>query len=98
MKECPFGIGGHHYREENMSPIWRKRDAIRNPDGSWFEVPDDPTLVPVAATTTPSTKPVAPVRQFLREIASRGGKARAARHTREELAAWGRMRRKPPTR
>jgi hypothetical protein len=84
-----------------MSPLWRKRDAIRNPDGSWFEMPE-PDEAPVASSelehvvTSPSLTPVVggSVSQFLREIASRGGKARAARHSREELAAWGRVRHK----
>jgi hypothetical protein len=64
--------------------------AMRLPDGSWFEMPtpDDAPSAPPSATSAGS------VRQFLREIASRGGKARAARHSREELAAWGRVRHK----
>jgi hypothetical protein len=87
-----------------MSPLWRKRDGsvayvIRNPDGSWFEMPtpDDSPLTPSAPVITPSSATPSPrgsVSQFLREIASRGGKARAARHNRAELAAWGRVRRK----
>jgi hypothetical protein len=84
-----------------MSPLLRKRDstvvqAMHNPDGSWFEMlaPDDAPPAPVPVIAPPSATG-GDVRQFLREIASRGGKARAARHSREELAAWGRVRRKP---
>jgi hypothetical protein len=82
-----------------MSPLWRKRNGIRNPDGSWFEVPDDPPVAPSAPLhegRSPSSSPTEAdsVRQFLREIASRGGKSRAARHCRAELAAWGRVRHK----
>jgi hypothetical protein len=81
-----------------MSPLSRKRDGsvayvIRNPDGSWFEmpVPDEPPSAPLPVITMPSatSAPAGSVSQFLREIASRGGKARAARHSRAELAAWG---------
>jgi hypothetical protein len=84
-----------------MSPWLTKRNGtlsygFHNPDGSWFEVPvpDKAPSAPTSATSSPSGN----VRQFLREIASRGGKARAARHGREELAAWGRVRHKPPNR
>lgn len=52
--------------------------------------PDDTSGAPPSVTLAPAGS----VSQFLREIASRGGKARAARHSREELAAWGRVRRK----
>jgi hypothetical protein len=58
-----------------MSPLWRKRNGavayvIRNPDGSWFEVPspDEAPSAPPSATSSPNGN----VRQFLREIASRG--------------------------
>jgi hypothetical protein len=72
-------------------PWMTKRDgsvvyAIRNPDGSWLEAPPDFTL---------DRLPVSPhVREFLRAIGRKGGKARARRHSPEELAAWGRMRHK----
>jgi hypothetical protein len=91
-----------------MSPLRRKPDGIRNPDGSWFEVPSrdpppttpDPSAPAVApSSATPSAAAADGVRQLLREIASRGGKARAARYSRAELAAWGRVRHKSkPTR
>ena len=71
----------------------RKRDgsvvyAIRNPDGSWFEAPPDfaPEDQPIRASSL--------LREFLREIGRKGGQSRARRHSREELAAWGRVRRK----
>jgi hypothetical protein len=42
-------------------------------------------------------KPQAPpeVLDFLRKAASKGGKARAARHTEEELSAWGKKGGRP---
>lgn len=51
---------------------------------------------PVPQIATQTAQPSAPgsIRQFLREIGQRGGKARAARHSREELSKWGRVRRK----
>jgi general stress protein YciG len=71
----------------------RKRDgsvvyAIRNPDGSWFEAPLDliPGSQPIRASSL--------LREFLREIGRKGGQSRARRHSREELAAWGRVRHK----
>ena len=84
----------------------RKRDgsrvnAIRQPDGSWFETPapDDTTFavrIPLPEITLLSAQPLTSgnVRQFLREIGKRGGQARARRHSRDELAAFGRVRRK----
>jgi hypothetical protein len=77
--------------------------AIHNPDGSWVEIPawdSDSSAPSVRApevprqTATAHAKASSPenVRQFLREIGSRGGQARASRHSREELAAWGRVR------
>jgi hypothetical protein len=55
------------------------------------------TASPVAER--PPTSPAVPsaaqnVRQFLREIGRRGGQARAARHSRDELATFGRVRHK----
>jgi hypothetical protein len=82
----------------------RKPDGIRNPDGSWFEGPSPDELPPAPsepAVASPSPTPASPnsVHEFLRMIASRGGQARAARHSRAELAAWGRVRHKSkPTR
>jgi hypothetical protein len=51
---------------------------------------------PAAASASPVPPRSAPehVRQFLRKIGQRGGQARAARHSRDEIAAWGRVRRK----
>jgi hypothetical protein len=42
-------------------------------------------------------KPKAPpeVLEFLRKAASKGGKARAAKHTEEELSAWGKKGGRP---
>jgi hypothetical protein len=45
---------------------------------------------------TPST--LRDVHQFLREMGRRGGQARAARHSRDEIATWGRVRRKTKSR
>jgi hypothetical protein len=82
----------------------RKRDgsrvyAMHLPDGSWLELPapDDRPLVasaPVPEVGPPLPQPSTPenVRRFLREIGRRGGQARAARHSRDELAAFGRVR------
>jgi hypothetical protein len=87
-----------------MGQSVRKRDssavhAVHNPDGSWFEIPDDPPVAASAPVPSGTSSPAGSVRQFLREIASRGGKSRAARHSRAELAAWGRVRHKSnPTR
>jgi general stress protein YciG len=60
--------------------------AIRNPDGSWFEAPPGiaPDDQPIRASSL--------LREFLREIGRKGGQSRARRHSREELAAWGRVR------
>jgi hypothetical protein len=88
-----------------MSPWLRRRDgsvvyAERNPDGSWFEMPapcDPPSFTsPPVPVTPPTEKPSMPasVRQFLREIGKGGGHARAARHSRDEISAWGRVRHK----
>jgi hypothetical protein len=89
-----------------MSPLLRKRNgsvvyAERNPDGSWFEMPapDDqpvPFSAPIRRNGSFTAQSSAPesVRQYMREIGKRGGKARAARHSRAEIAAWGRVRRK----
>ena len=87
-----------------MSPLLRKPDGsvvevFRNPDGSWFEVPQFRPHVPSVSQPKPASSAARPlslenVRQFLREIGRRGGQARAARHTREELSAWGRVRNK----
>ncbi len=87
-----------------MSPLLRKPDdsvveVFRNPDGSWFEVPEVRPHAAIASGSkivSPAGHSVAPesIRQFLREIGRRGGQARAARHNREELSAWGRVRNK----
>jgi len=69
-----------------------------NPDGSWVELPPDDRSnsgrAPVEQAPTPTTSVSAPtsVRQFLRQIARKGGLARAAKHNREEISAWGRVR------
>jgi hypothetical protein len=78
-----------------MSPVWTM------PDGSRWVIPDDEH---VTVPTAPNGRLAAPhiqgptatnmVRQFLREIGRRGGEARAARHSRDEIAAWGRVRHK----
>jgi hypothetical protein len=76
-------------------------EAFRNPDGSWVEIPTlpNPSRRVEEATPVPAA-PTAPltarehVREFLRGIARRGGKTRAARHNRDEIAAWGRVRHK----
>jgi hypothetical protein len=87
-----------------MGYFLRKRDgsrvyAMHLPDGSWFEMPppdDAPSAasVPVPEIASPRAQPFTPggVRQFLREIGKRGGQARARRHSRDELAAWGAIR------
>src|SRR5262249_31113122 len=82
--------------------------GFRNPDGSWFEMPAPEDEQPSAnkaggalavngvAPARPSSAPadgVTSVQQFLREIGRRGGQARAARYSREEIAQWGRVRR-----
>lgn len=76
--------------------------GFHSPDGSWVEVPPpdgqphssgSPVPMPrppIAQSSTPGD-----VRQFLREIGRRGGQARAARHSRAEIAEWGRVRHKP---
>jgi hypothetical protein len=60
--------------------VWR---VMRMPSGERIYVQESPGA------------PAAPLgqRAFMRKIASRGGRARATRHGRHELAAWGRMRR-----
>ena len=63
-----------------------------NPDGSWVELPnpdDQPSSASLDQVAAPCN-----VRQFLRQIARKGGLARAAKHNREEIAAWGRVRHK----
>jgi hypothetical protein len=67
-------------------------DTLRNPDGSWVEFPafDEQPASQQAASAQIAT--AATIRQFLREIGRRGGQARAARHSRAEIAAWGRVR------
>lgn len=93
-----------------MSPLLRKRDgsvayAIHNPDGSWFEMPAQDAQTQASGNRLPaSPRQVVtadaknsapdPVRQFLRDIGKRGGQARASRHSREQIAAWGRVRHK----
>ena len=90
-----------------MTPLWRKRDGsivevTRNPDGSIVEIPiasAQPVLSAMRVTNAGQSftvEPSAPgnVRQFLREIGRRGGQARAARHSREDIAEWGRRRHK----
>jgi hypothetical protein len=74
-------------------------DAFRNPDGSWVEIPELPNPARPAgesmqqiAAPTAEMSPREHVREFLRGIARKGGKARAARHSRDEIAAWGRVR------
>lgn len=71
------------------------------PDGSWVEMPaqdDDSNALNARAPRVPDHPPDARssapenVRQFLRDIGRRGGQSRASRHTRAELAAWGRVR------
>jgi hypothetical protein len=74
--------------------------AMRNPDGSWVEMPapsDQPSATSASAPesgATAATYAPGSIREFLREIGRRGGKARAARHSRDEIAAWGRVRHK----
>lgn len=47
----------------------------------------------VRESATPASLAAPPgFREFLRQIASRGGHSRAARHSRRQLAAWGRER------
>jgi hypothetical protein len=89
--------------KRNWDDLWvmtywlRKGDgsivyALRNPDGSWVEFPafdEPPAAQPSASAQIGSAMSI---RQFLREIGRRGGQARAARHSRAELAAWGRVR------
>jgi len=77
--------------------------GFHNPDGTWFEVPYTSHRPSASSRSAPEVSPPiaqssAPgeVRQFLREIGRRGGKSRAARHTRAEIAEWGRVRRKRP--
>lgn len=93
-----------------MSPWMIKRDGsvvfgIRNPDGSWWEIPARYDLPPAMNAPPPGTassasqsSPTGNVREFLREIGKRGGQERARRHSRDELAAFGRVRHKsePP--
>ena len=66
----------------NFSPI---------ADGTILYVGRDGHLRAVTAPNGQSFSP-ADVRQFLCEIGKLGGQARAQRHSREELAAWGRVR------
>jgi hypothetical protein len=74
---------------------------MRNPDGSWFEIPasltrSDPAPRESAERNTPPPVQLSArehVREFLRGIARKGGKSRAARHSHDEIAAWGRVRR-----
>jgi hypothetical protein len=62
-----------------MSPIWT------NPDGSRLNVPE--------SDVPDSRHRISPhTREFLREIGKRGGRERARRHTRSELATWGGIR------
>ena len=84
-----------------------KRDGsisygFRNPDGSLFELPQDEDDEPRSrsapveqvAPLTGSATASGNVREFLRQIGRKGGLARAARHSGEEIAAWGRLRKK----
>jgi hypothetical protein len=89
-----------------MSYRMIKRDGtlsygFHNPDGSWVELPapdGEPRTwsapVPEIRATATHLSPPEHVRQFLRNIASKGGQSRARRHSRSELAAWGRVRHK----
>ena len=85
-----------------MSQLLRKRDgsvayAIHNPDGSWFEMPAQDAQPQASGNrlpASPNTSAPDHVRQFLREIGRRGGQARASRHSREQIASWGRVRHK----
>jgi hypothetical protein len=75
-------------------------EAFRNPDGSWVEIPTLPNLSrpavesvqKIASPPNAELSPREHVREFLRGIARRGGKSRAARHSHDEIAAWGRVR------
>ena len=81
-----------------------KRDGsisygFRNPDGSLFELPpdDQPSSWSASVELAPSSASASAsgnVREFLREIGRKGGLARAAKHSREKIAAWGRVRKK----
>ena len=86
-----------------MSPTIRMRDGsvvfrFHNPDGSWVEIPmpDGDSEAPNAAigesltrTAWPGARANTPesVSQYMRDIGSRDGKARASCHNREQLAA-----------
>lgn len=58
--------------------------------------PAKETLPPLRRSTVEVLAPYASTQvcDFLRQIGRLGGKARARRHSREELAAWGRVRHK----
>jgi hypothetical protein len=74
-----------------MTPTWKM------PDGSRWAIPDwTPVAPPCRVAASPMQWHTSPdvVRQFLREIGRRGGKARAAQHSRDEIAAWRRVRHK----
>lgn len=86
-----------------------KRDGsvaygFHNPDGSWVEMPapngDAPNVRPpeepgqVVAPPIPASTAPEQVRRYMREMGSKGGQARASRHSREQIAAWGRARHK----
>jgi hypothetical protein len=94
-------------RLNSMTRMVRKADgsivraivrAMRNPDGSWFEMPEPKEQASGNESAneidSPAEHPptLLDVREFLREIGRKGGRVRASRHRREELAAWGRMR------
>jgi hypothetical protein len=76
-------------------------EAFHNPDGSWVEIPKLPNPSRPAGESMqriePQTAELSPrehVREFLRGIARKGGKSRATQHSRDEIAAWGRVRHK----
>ena len=79
-----------------------KRDGwvaygFHNPDGSWVEIPeqgDQRITAPLSSPAQAQLSTAGTVREFLRQIGRRGGQARAARHSREEIAHWGRTRKK----
>jgi hypothetical protein len=80
-----------------MSPIWTM------PDGSRLYIPDSEPTIPSPSGSgqrvdVPTSALPEQVRRFLRENGRKGGQARAARHSRDEIAAWGRVRRKTKSR
>ena len=77
----------------NVPDTDTQRPTLRTA-GTWrtMTMPSGERLYIQESDAPSSLKAPPDYREFLRQIASRGGQSRAARHSRKQLATWGRQR------